>query len=33
VDRWEVLAGKVAAPEMIKPLMTALNKYSSEEHR
>ncbi len=29
----EVLEGKVAAPETIQPLLTTLNKYSSEEHR
>ncbi len=33
VDRWEVLDGKVAAPEIIQPLIKTLNKYSSQEHR
>jgi lipid-binding SYLF domain-containing protein len=33
VDRLEVLEGKVPAPETIKPLLTTLNKYSSQEHR
>ena len=33
VDRWEVLDGKVAAPEMIRPLIDTLTKYSSQEHR
>ena len=33
VDRREILDGKVAAPAVIQPLLTALNKYSSQEHR
>ena len=33
VDRWAVLDGKVETPEVIKPLVTTLTKYSSQEHR
>jgi lipid-binding SYLF domain-containing protein len=33
VDRWEVLDGKVAAPQVIQPLIDTLTKYSSQEHR
>lgn len=33
VDRSAILDGKVQAPAAIEPLMTTLNKYSSQEHR
>ena len=33
VDRRAILDGKVKPPAAIAPLLTTLNKYSSQEHR